>query len=90
MTQFLGMDTVAVRRLSRELETSADQIDQIRSQLTNQLGNVQWVGRDAQQFRNDWSSTHVPALNRVIDALRQASQTASGNATAQEQTSSTL
>jgi len=84
------MDPEAVKALSRSLEQSASEIDSIRSKLTSQLSGTQWVGQDAQQFRSDWSGTHVAALNRVIEALRQASQTASRNASAQEQTSSSL
>ncbi len=90
MAQVLGMDPQAVRELAQQLDTSAGQIEQIRSQLTGKLSGTQWTGNDAQQFRNDWQSTHVAALNRVVEALKQASQTATRNAAAQEQTSNTL
>ncbi|MDF1487701.1 WXG100 family type VII secretion target [Tessaracoccus caeni] len=90
MAQILGMDPQAVRELARQLDQSAGQIEQIRSQLTSKLSGTQWVGNDAQQFRSDWESTHVSKLNEVIGALRQASQTANRNAQAQEQTSSAL
>lgn len=90
MAQVIGMDPQAVRELARQLDTSAGQIEQIRSQLTSKLSATQWIGNDAQQFRSDWQSTHVAALNRVVEALKQASQTANRNAQAQEQTSSQL
>lgn len=90
MAQILGMDPQAVKQLARKLEQEASQIEAIRSQLTGQLSGTQWVGNDAQQFRSEWESKHVPALNRVIEALRAASQTANRNAAAQEQISSSL
>lgn len=90
MAQILGMDPQEVRGLASQLDQAATQIEQIRTQLTSKLSATQWVGNDAQQFRNDWNSTHIPALNRVVEALRAAGQTANRNADAQEQTSGTL
>ncbi|AZZ52545.1 MULTISPECIES: WXG100 family type VII secretion target [Rathayibacter] len=82
-----GLDVEQVRQLSSKLNQEASTIQQVLSTLTNQLGNTQWTGPDAEQFRNDWSSTHVAALNRVINALQDASQRASQNASAQESVS---
>ncbi|QHC66063.1 WXG100 family type VII secretion target [Rathayibacter oskolensis] len=82
-----GLDVEQVRQLSSKLNQEATAIQQVLSTLTNQLGNTQWTGPDAEQFRNDWSGTHTAALNRVINALQEASQKASQNASAQESVS---
>lgn len=82
-----GLDVEQVRQLSSKLNQEATAIQQVLSTLTNQLGNTQWTGPDAEQFRNDWSGTHTAALNRVVNALQDASQKASQNASAQESVS---
>ena len=86
----LGLDPEAVRALARKLEQDAGTIEQIRSALGGQLQNVVWTGRDSEQFREQWSNTHAPALTRVIEALREAGAKANSNAAAQEQTSASL
>jgi hypothetical protein len=87
MTSFLGMDIQAVRSLSSQLAAKADEIDSIASMLTSQLNGVQWLGPDADMFRNDWQSTHRVQLNTVASALRDASMRATSNANQQEQAS---
>ena len=48
---------------------------------------MQWVGFDADGFRNDWQSTHRTQLHAVATALRDASTRATANANQQEQAS---
>lgn len=87
---FLGMNPEEVRQLASSLSQKAGEIEAIKSQLTASLQSTSWVGNDAQQFRSQWDSNHVPNINRVVEALREASQTSNRNAQAQEQTSSTM
>lgn len=82
-----GLDVEQVRTLSSRLGQEAQTISQILSTLTRQLDQTQWTGPDAQSFRSDWSGTHTPALNRVVQALQDAAQKAAQNAAAQEQIS---
>ena len=82
-----GLDVQQVRALSSQLNNKAQDIDSILSQLTNALSQTQWDGPDATQFRGDWSGQHTSALRQVSQALRDAAQKASQNASAQEQTS---
>ena len=88
MSQFLGMDIGEVRHLSSQLQSSADEIQNIINKITHQLGSVQWVGADANRFRDDWHGTHSQQLNSVKNALEQAGQQARSNAEQQEQASS--
>lgn len=90
MSQFLGMNPEEVRALASQLNQKAGEIESIKSQLTSKLQGTTWVGQDANQFRSEWDSSHAPAINRVVEALRTASQTATRNASAQDQTSSGL
>lgn len=90
MSQFLGMNTDEVRALASQLSQKAGEIDTIKNQLSAKLQGTSWVGQDATQFRSDWDSSHVPVINRVVEALQTASQTATRNASAQDQTSSGL
>lgn len=84
----LGMDVQAARDMARTFTSNADTITQVTQTLTNQLQAVTWLGRDGDQFRSNWQSTHVPNLTRICDELRAASQTMGQQADQQEQASS--
>jgi uncharacterized protein YukE len=83
----LGMDVGEVRSFANQLDSRADEIEQIVNTLSNALHQVQWQGNDANGFRHDWESTHRSQLNTVANALRDAARVANNNANQQEQTS---
>lgn len=85
--QFTGMDIPGVRQLATQLTTKANEIQQIMQTLSSSLQNTQWVGPDQTRFVGDWQSTHVTALNNVINGLNDASRKATQNATEQESAS---
>lgn len=80
----VGMNVQEVQALSQQLNASANDVQQIASTLTSKLGSTTWVGQDSTQFSNDWQSTHLPAINNVVQALQHASQVANQNATDQD------
>ncbi|QJU55575.1 WXG100 family type VII secretion target [Herbiconiux sp. KACC 21604] len=82
-----GLDVEQVRSLSKQLNTQSQQVQQILTTLTSALQSVQWTGPDAENFRNEWNSTHTAALKQVITALEDASNKAAKNASDQEATS---
>jgi len=82
--QFTGMDIPGVRQLATQLGTKADTIQQLTQELSNLLQNTQWVGPDQQRFVSDWQSTHVAALNNVVNGLKDAATKANKNAQEQE------
>lgn len=90
MANMIGMNVEEVRGLARTLDAKAGDIDQIINTVESQLGTTTWVGKDADQFRNDWNSQLKPDLKRVAEALRKAAGTARTNAQMQENTSNTL
>jgi len=87
MAGFTGMDIAQVKDLANRMRTKADEIDGISRELTNALGNAQWVGPDRQKFEGDWNGQYVTALRNVTEALKEAAQRADSNATQQEQAS---
>ena len=84
MSQFVGMDIEGVRTLARVLGQKSEEINNLTTYLTQTLTGTNWVGTDATQFRNDWSSHHVSALRQVSQALVDAQNACLANAQQQE------
>lgn len=84
---FVGMDIEAVRQLATQMDSKASDIDTIANTLNSLLGNTQWIGTDATNFRNDWNSTHMTNLRSVSNALKNAANAARNNASEQEDAS---
>ncbi|MFF1880736.1 hypothetical protein ACFVVC_04665 [Pseudarthrobacter sp. NPDC058196] len=79
-----GLDVQQVRQLSSQLNQKAEEIQSILGTLTTSLEGTQWQGPDATAFRNEWAGAHSSSLRQVAQALHDASQKASMNATQQE------
>ena len=84
---FIGMDVEAVRQLATQMDSKATDIDTIMNTLNSTLGNTDWLGTDATNFRNDWSTVHMVNLRNVANALRNAATAARTNATEQDNAS---
>lgn len=82
MSSMIGADVPALRELGRTLARGGDQLREATTQLTGELGRVNWLGRDAEDFRRQWSGSLSGLLRvaaaRLIDAggelQRQADQ----------------
>lgn len=61
MNGFFGADTVALRDYAQRVQTGSGRLLELRSGLAAQIGSVEWIGADAETFRNDFSS-RVSAL----------------------------
>jgi uncharacterized protein YukE len=83
-----GQDIEQVQQLSVQLNSKADEIQNVISALSSAVSSVQWMGPDAERFKSEWQSTHVSQLRQVVEALRTASQNARKNAQ-EQQTAST-
>lgn len=79
-----GADIVQLKALGTKLQAGSSEIDKQRSLLTKALDSTDWKGPDADKFRSEWSGQHVAALAKVSQALQEAGQQASRNATEQE------
>lgn len=84
----IGQDVEQVRQLATQLNSKASDIQSVISQLSSAVNSVEWRGQDAERFKLEWQSQHVPHLKQVAEALQTASQNASRNATEQQQASS--
>jgi len=83
-----GADVAQLKTLGSKLQAGSQEIENQKSMLTKVLAGTQWMGPDADKFRNEWNGEHVAALTRVSQALQQASQQATRNAADQESASS--
>lgn len=83
-----GMNVEEVRRMAGQLTDAADEITRIEQELTSGLDEVDWTGPDADQFRAQWSSDMVPALQEVARSVGELSESAERNASEQDATSS--
>lgn len=84
---FLGMDVVAIRHLSRQLNTQADEVRAAANELNSLIVNTEWFGADQAAFVRDWEASSRPALLRASNLLREASQIAQQGAQDQERAS---
>ena len=83
-----GADVAQLKTLGSKLQAGSQEIENQKSMLTKVLAATQWLGPDADKFRNEWNGEHMAALTRVSQALQQASQQANRNAADQESASS--
>ena len=86
---FEGMDPGQVQQLANQMSNAASEIQHVCSQLTNMLGNTQWVGQDHDRFVSDWQGSHVPQLTAVANALQDEATKANFEAQQQINASST-
>lgn len=82
-----GADVEQLRGLGGKLQAGAEVILEQRSQLNAALNQTDWKGPDADKFRDEWTSQHAGNLQKVADALREASNDAKRNAEQQSQAS---
>lgn len=89
-----GADVEQLRGLATKLDTTwAGQIDSLITSVDSAVqasANNVWLGPDANEFRNVTWPAHKKALQAARQALADAGATAKRNATAQENTSSTV
>lgn len=81
---YFGQDVEQVQQLAGQLTTRADDIGRLIAQLSSTVDAVDWQGPDAERFRSDWHGQHRTALNAVVSALQDASQSARRNAQDQQ------
>lgn len=84
---FLGLDVVAIRHLSRQLETQSREVEAASKEMTNLIANTEWFGLDSRRFSEAWEANRLPELREAAKLLSEASQLASSGATKQENVS---
>ena len=75
-----GADVEQLRTLGTKLQHGANEIEQQKNNLNTLLNSTQWMGPDADAFKQQWSGEHMSQLTRVAESLKEASQKATRNA----------
>lgn len=86
----LGLDVEAVREMANTLRMQAEEVRSTVQEITQQLGETDWMGPDADQFESEWTGTHAAKLNEIASALDTFAGAAEANAAEQEGTSGSL
>lgn len=66
---FVGSDAEALEQLSRECGLQARRLRDRQRRVSAVLVAAPWTGRDADGFRQEWSRSHRPQLERVAAGL---------------------
>jgi hypothetical protein len=83
-----GMNVEQVKQLGNLLKQKKQEIDQLISQVNNQLNNTSWEGPDAVAFKTQQWPDHRNHLQQIGAAIEGFGQSALNNASEQEQASS--
>ncbi|MBE1878863.1 hypothetical protein [Myceligenerans pegani] len=86
-----GADIEALRRLADRIAQGSETLNGVVGVVESAMPDPgQWSGPDAESFRDEWYSTHSPALTASAQALADAAETARSNADEQDATSENL
>ncbi|MET4592482.1 hypothetical protein [Arthrobacter sp. 754] len=84
---FYGADTSQLRELAKAVDTAASLLSSRASSLQSQIQSAPWKGADGARFRQDWTGSHRPSLERVVSSLRHNSKLLLQHADEQEKAS---
>lgn len=87
MANRLGGDPPAMRNLATKMSSIADRLDAMQRNLTQGMGNVTWLGDDANRFRSEWNGRYVAAMHAMTRDLRNAAGEIRSDATRQDHAS---
>lgn len=84
---FYGADTSQLRELAKAVDAAASLLSSRASSLQSQIQSAPWKGADGARFRQDWTGSHRPSLERVVSSLRHNSKLLLQHAEEQEKAS---
>ena len=73
---FLTVTPQQLRDLATVCSQQAQAVNGVGTTVDGRVANVEWESPAAQQFRAEWSSTHLPNLRKLMEALENLGQTA--------------
>ncbi len=82
-----GMNPEEVEALGRQLQTAANQLNAVITELERAVGSASWLGPDATTFKTQWWPEHRAHLKTVADGLHGFGQSALNNASEQRNVS---
>ena len=86
MAGFYGMDTEAVRSVSKQVDQEASKLQSDIAAIGSKITSANWKGPDRERFVADWGHQKAQ-VTKVCDMLRQTARTMAQNAQQQDQTS---
>jgi hypothetical protein len=84
---FYGADVSQLRALAKAADKAASLLSSRASSLQSQILAAPWKGSDGERFRQEWTGSHRPSIERVVASLRQNSKILLQNAAEQERSS---
>jgi hypothetical protein len=84
---FYGADVSQLRDLAKAADKAATLLSSRASSLQSQIQSAPWKGADGARFRQDWTASHRPSLERVVSSLRENSRILLQHADEQEKSS---
>lgn len=71
MSDVLIMNKSQMDQLSQRLRQKAEEVNQLRNEVSSLLGNTTWDGNRARRFRDEWASVFGPNLVKLQQALEE-------------------
>lgn len=87
MSGFFGADTEALRDYAQRVQTGSGRLLELRDGLASQVTSVEWVGPDAEAFRNDFAGRISSLIDQVGNELVRRRTDLDTHAEEQDQTS---
>ncbi|WP_115787013.1 hypothetical protein [Arthrobacter silvisoli] len=84
---FFGADVDQLRALAKAADKAATLLSTKAASLQGQIMAAPWKGNDAERFKHDWTGSHRPSLDKVVESLRQNSRILLKHADEQEKAS---
>lgn len=69
MSDVLIMSKTQMEALAQRFRVKADEIAQLRAEVTQLLAGTTWDSNRARRFRDDWAGSFAPSLSRLQQAL---------------------
>ncbi|WP_106817650.1 WXG100 family type VII secretion target [Janibacter massiliensis] len=92
MGGFIGMNIEVVRGLFQKWMELVQKLADIITEGTAQTqeANDAWNGKDSEQWLDEWTNTHLPALKQIQEAMQALGDALNANIDQQQQTSDSL
>lgn len=84
---FQGMDPVAGRETAEAIKNAGQQTQDLFDQLTQLVQAIEWMGPDAEAFKQAWMAFVNGPVAQIIDMYTEKSQNLADQAEEQDDTS---
>lgn len=88
MSGFIGADPGELRDLGKNMDSSAEQLERVRTDLLSFFQRVRWAGEDANRAKGEFRTGHAKRMQQVTSLLRDTADLVRKQAQEQAQASS--